>query len=295
MPTTVTSARIASSGTPIAIATPHPIVAPRCSRTARSAPSSAPGASHTSRAPTISVDTETTSHHPSTLTQPQPVPYVGPVLLADLAAHARAAREHGALVAVAQIAADARRRAEDRSVRHGDQIAVDTAVDPDRPADRYDIARGAPVDPHGAVEYDDVSGGLARRDDGAARDHHMVGGGGRAPGDRSRAPAARTATRRSPRGQPVAWTSRRSSGAGSAQRRIRSCPPQEERRRSDARPRPWALRAGLGRSRRRDDGESTQERESHRIAPKRSVRTWIGAAEWEPARPVAGPTPVSPM
>jgi hypothetical protein len=72
MPTTVTSARIASSGTPIAIATPNPIVAPRRSRTARSAAYSAPGASQTSRAPTISVETATASHHPNTLTQPHP-------------------------------------------------------------------------------------------------------------------------------------------------------------------------------------------------------------------------------
>ena len=74
MPTSVTSARIASSGTPIAIATPHPIVAPRRSRTARSAPRSAPGASQTSSAPTISVDTDTASHHASTLSQPHPLP-----------------------------------------------------------------------------------------------------------------------------------------------------------------------------------------------------------------------------
>ena len=73
MPTSVTSARMARSGAPIAIATPHPTLAPRRSRTARSAACSAPGASHTSRAPTISVDTETASHHPSMLTQPHPL------------------------------------------------------------------------------------------------------------------------------------------------------------------------------------------------------------------------------
>ena len=73
MPTSVTSASTASSGTAIAIATPHPTVAPRRSRTARSAAYSAPGASKTSSAPTISVETDTASHHPSKLTQPHPL------------------------------------------------------------------------------------------------------------------------------------------------------------------------------------------------------------------------------
>jgi hypothetical protein len=99
MPTTVTSATIASSGTPIAIATPNPIVAPRRSRTARSAAYSAPGASQTSRAPTITVETRdcqppTEQAHPT-----PPVRCVGPILIADPAAHPRAAREHGGFVA----------------------------------------------------------------------------------------------------------------------------------------------------------------------------------------------------
>ena len=182
MPTSVTSARIASSGTPIAIATPHPIVAPSRSRTARSAAYSAAGASQTSSAPTISVDTDTASHHANAAHPAPPVRCVGPVLIADLAAHARAAREHGGLVAVAQVAADARRRTEERSVRHGDQIAIDTTGDPHRPAHRYDVARGMSGDPHGPVEHDDVAGSLARRNDGATRDHHMIGRGGRATG-----------------------------------------------------------------------------------------------------------------
>jgi hypothetical protein len=55
------------------IATPHATVAPSRSRTTRSAAYSAAGASKTSRRPTISVETDTASHQPITLTQPQPL------------------------------------------------------------------------------------------------------------------------------------------------------------------------------------------------------------------------------
>jgi PII-like signaling protein len=114
--------------------------------------------------------------HPS-----PPARSVSPVV-ADVAADARAGREHRTLVAVAQVAADARRRTEERPVRHGDQVAVDPAGDADRAADRHDVARRVSGDPHAPVEDDDVAGGLTRRQDGAARDHHAVGRGSRTAG-----------------------------------------------------------------------------------------------------------------
>ena len=132
--------------------------------------------------PTISVETDTASHHPIKLTQPHPLAASAQSSLLTFPPTLAPRTITGWLVAVEQVAAHARRRTEERSIRHGDQIAINTARDPHGPAYRYDIAGGMSGDPDRPVEHDNIAGGLPRRNHRTTRDHHMIGRRRRATG-----------------------------------------------------------------------------------------------------------------
>ena len=173
MPTSVTSARTASSGKPIAIATPHPTVTPRLAHRPLSGVERGRRNEDKQRAD----DQRRHRHREPPAEQAHPTPAVRgicPVLVADLAVDPGAAREHRPLVAVAQVTADTRRRTEDGPVGNGDQVTIDSAAHPHRPTNGYDVACDVSSDCDRAIDHDHVARSLALRHNRPTCDDYMV-------------------------------------------------------------------------------------------------------------------------